>query len=123
MKRTFILALALIISIITFAQNNNRTRLKGLNFGVGIPIECYDLKAAGTTLHIGGDFAYPVSDKFAMGFYISGGGGFLGSFKPYNEYDKYYPVIKLSAGLLMEFGDLTIDYHGIFSWTRRDSNP
>ena len=41
-----------------------------------------------------------------MGFYISGGGGFLGTFKPYNEYDKYYAVIKVSAGLLMEFGDL-----------------
>ena len=106
MKRTFILALALIISIITFAQNSNRTRLKGLNFGVGIPIECYDLKAAGFNFHIGGDFAYPVSDKFAMGFYISGGGGFLGSFKPYNEYDKFYSAIKVSAGLLMEFGEL-----------------
>lgn len=106
MKRIFILALTLIISTITFAQNSERTRLKGFNMGVGIPIECYDLKAAGTTLHLGGDFAYPISDKFAMGFYISGGGGFLGSFKPYNEYDKFYAVIKLSAGLLMEFGDL-----------------
>ena len=106
MKRTFILALALIISILSYAQNSERTRLKGLNFGVGIPIECYDLKAAGTSLHIGGDFAYPISDKFAMGFYISGGGGFLGSFKPYNEYDKFYTAIKVSAGLLMEFGDL-----------------
>ena len=36
----------------------------------------------------------------------SGGGGFLGTFKPYNEYDKYSAVIKLSAGLLMEFGDI-----------------
>lgn len=106
MKRTIILALSLIISTITLAQNSKQAQLKGFNFGVGIPIECFDLKAVGFNFHIGGDFAYPVSDKFAMGFYISGGGGFLGSFKPYNEYDKYYPVIKLSAGLLMEFGDL-----------------
>ena len=91
-----------------FAQNSKSglPGLKGMNFGVGIPIECYDIKAAGFNLHIGGDFTYPISDKFAMGFYISGGGGFLGTFKPYNEYDKYSAVIKLSAGLLMEFGDI-----------------
>ena len=50
MKKTFILTSALIISILSFAQNSERTRLKGFNFGVGIPIECYDLKAAGTSL-------------------------------------------------------------------------
>ena len=108
MKRIFIFTIALICGTVVYAQNTKKDlpRLKGLNFGAGIPIECYDLKAAGLNLHIGGDFAYPVNDKFAMGFYISGGGGFLGSFKPYNEYDKFYTVIKLSAGLLMEFGDL-----------------
>lgn len=108
MKRIFILTIALICGVSVFSQNakTELPRLKGLSFGIGIPVECYDLKAAGTNIHIGGDFAYPVNDKFAMGFYISGGGGFLGSFKPYNEYDKFYSVIKLSAGLLMEFGDL-----------------
>lgn len=108
MKRIIILTIALTCGIMAFAQNSKSglPGLKGMNFGVGIPIECYDIKAAGFNLHIGGDFTYPISDKFAMGFYISGGGGFLGTFKPYNEYDKYSPVIKLSAGLLMEFGDI-----------------
>jgi hypothetical protein len=108
MKKTIILALALICGTMVYAQENKPQlpRLKGFSFGIGIPVECYDLKAAGTTLHIGGDFAYPINEKFAMGFYISGGGGFLGSFKPFNEYDKYYSVIKVSAGLLFEFGDL-----------------
>ncbi|MBR0055158.1 MAG: hypothetical protein IJP65_07640 [Bacteroidales bacterium] len=108
MKKIIILALVIICCTVAFAQNSKSglPGLKGMNVGVGIPVECYDIKAAGFNLHLGGDFTYPISDKFAMGFYISGGGGFLGTFKPYNEYDKFSPVIKLSAGLLMEFGDL-----------------
>lgn len=108
MKKLFIFTLVLLCSGAVFSQNATTEfpRLKGLNIGIGIPVECYDLKAAGTNIHIGGDFAYPVNDKFAMGFYISGGGGFLGTFKPYNEYDKFSSVIKLSAGLLMEIGNL-----------------
>ena len=108
MKKIIILALVIICCTVAFAQNSKSglPGLKGMNGGVGIPVECYDIKAAGFNLHLGGDFTYPISDKFAMGFYISGGGGFLGTFKPYNEYDKFSPVIKLSAGLLMEFGDL-----------------
>lgn len=108
MKKIIILALVIICCTVAFAQNSKSglPGLKGMNVGVGIPVECYDIKAAGFNLHLGGDFTYPISDKFAMGFYICGGGGFLGTFKPYNEYDKFSPVIKLSAGLLMEFGDL-----------------
>lgn len=108
MKKIIILALVIICCTVAFAQNSKSglPGLKGMNVGVGIPVECYDIKAAGFNLHLGGDFTYPISDKFAMGFYISGGGGFLGTFKPYNEYDIFSPVIKLSAGLLMEFGDL-----------------
>lgn len=108
MKKIIILALVIICCTVAFAQNSKSglPGLKGMNVGVGIPVECYDIKAAGFNLHLGGDFTYPISDKFAMGFYISGGGGFLGTFKPYNEYDKFSPVIKLSAGFLMEFGDL-----------------
>lgn len=108
MKKIIILALVIICCTVAFAQNSKSglPGLKGMNVGVGIPVECYDIKAAGFNLHLGGDFTYPISDKFAMGFYISGDGGFLGTFKPYNEYDKFSPVIKLSAGLLMEFGDL-----------------
>lgn len=108
MKKIIILALVIICCTVAFAQNSKSglPGLKGMNVGGGIPVECYDIKAAGFNLHLGGDFTYPISDKFAMGFYISGGGGFLGTFKPYNEYDKFSPVIKLSAGFLMEFGDL-----------------
>ena len=108
MKKIIILALVIICCTVAFAQNSRSglPGLKGMNVGVGIPVECYDIKAAGFNLHLGGDFTYPISDKFAMGFYISGGGGFLGTFKPDNEYDKFSPVIKLSAGLLMELGDL-----------------
>jgi hypothetical protein len=103
MKKIFLFAIALIISAQTFAQHNG---LKGLNVGVGVPFECYDLKAAGADLHIGFDRAYPISDQFALGFYLSGGGGVLGAFHPYNEYDRVYSMIKLSAGLMMEIGDL-----------------
>ena len=104
MKKTIICTLVLIISTMSLVKA--QSGLRGLNVGIGVPVECYDLKAAGMTLHIGGDFAYTVNDKCAVGFYVSGGGGFLGSFKPYNEYDKFYSMLKLSAGLMMELGDL-----------------
>ena len=105
MKKSILIALALVFSAVASAQNEGRV-LKGMSIGVGVPIEFRDLKAAGANLHIGYDCAYPIGDNFALGFYVSGGGGFLGAFKPYNEYDKFYSMFKLSAGLLMEIGDL-----------------
>ena len=74
MKKTIICTLVLIIS--TMSVVKAQSELRGLNVGIGVPVECYDLKAAGMTLHIGGDFAYTVNDKCAVGFYVSGGGGF-----------------------------------------------
>ena len=106
MKKTITLTIALIYSFIAFTQSNWKSGLKGMNVGVGVPIEFRDLKAAGTNLHLGFDCAYPINDKIALGFYISAKGGFLGSFKPYNKYDKFYSVFGFSAGLLVEFGEL-----------------
>lgn len=106
MKRIIALTIVLIYSVITFAQSNGSTGIKGMNIGVGVPIEFRDLKAAGTNIHLGFDCSYPVNDNFALGFYISAKGGFLGSFKPYNKYDKFYSMFGFSAGLLMEFGEL-----------------
>ena len=87
MKKSILIALALVFSAVASAQNEGRV-LKGMSIGVGVPIEFRDLKAAGANLHIGYDCA------------------FLGAFKPYNEYDRFYSMFKLSAGLLMEIGDL-----------------
>ena len=60
MRKTILLAITLIVSVIAFAQEEQDTRvdrdftvLKGLSFGVGIPIECRDLPGAGVTLNIG----------------------------------------------------------------------
>lgn len=83
MKKTIILALALISSVTVFAQRDYTT-LKGLSFGLGIPFEFKDLPGMGATLNIGYDCAYPVSDNFAMGFYLTGGGGFWSEYKKYS---------------------------------------
>lgn len=70
------------------------------------------LKAGGINGHIGFDFACPVNDRFALGFYISGGAGFLREFHPYNafgqfdRYDSKFIDITVAAGLMMEIGDL-----------------
>ena len=104
MKKTIIFIIAFICSTATFAQNESI--LNGMNVGIGVPTEFYDLKAAGTNIHLGYDYAHPVSDKFSIGLYVSAAGGFLGSFHPYNEYDKLYSMFRFSAGLLCEIGDL-----------------
>lgn len=106
MKKTLILLVALLCGVAAFSQDNYRKWLSGMEFGVGLPTEFYDLNAAGVNLHLSYDFARPLSDKFALGFYVSGAGGFLGAFKPYNEYDRFYSDLKVSAGVLVEFGDL-----------------
>ncbi len=105
MKKTIILAFALICSAATFAQRDYTT-LKALSFGVGIPFECRDLPGMGTTLNIGYDCAYPVNNNFAMGFYLTGGGGFWGEYKKYSATDHAHVVFRLTAGLMMMIGDL-----------------
>ena len=70
--------------------------LIGVDLGVGIPI--YDEYAdAGLDFQLGLDFAYPLTNKFALGCYMSAGGGFCLCM------DGLY---KFSAGILMELGDL-----------------
>lgn len=125
MKKTLILLILLTISVVSFGQNDSiavaRPWMSGLNIGFGVPAEFKDLYAAGVNGHVGYDFAYPLSDKFAIGFYTGIGGGFLKETEPYgafneggeygefgedNGYDSFYYMFKFSAGLLMEIGDL-----------------
>ena len=108
MKKHIILALALLCSISIFAQEAERdyNTLKGLSWGIGLPFEMRDLPGAGMTLNIGYDYAYKVKDNFYMGFYLTGGGGFWGEFKKYSDVDHFHPVFRLTAGLMMEFGDI-----------------
>lgn len=108
MKKLIIVALAAICSLSIFAQDKparDYTTLKALSFGVGLPIECRDLPGAGMTFNIGYDCAYPINDKFALGFYLTGGGGFWGEFKKYSNIDHFHPVFRLTAGLMMQIGD------------------
>ena len=108
MRKSIILVIALMVSAMTFAQKAERdyTTLKGLSFGVGLPIEMRDLPGMGMTLNIGYDCAYPVNDQLAVGFYLTGGGGFWGEFKKYSNVDHCHAVFRLTAGLQMTFGDL-----------------
>lgn len=101
--------------------------LLGLNLGVGALMGICSMdylngyetikKGIGADFQLGFDFAYPIKDNFALGFYISAGAGFAEIYSwnnyvlyNYNEYYRsfYYRsfVYKLSTGLLMEFGDL-----------------
>lgn len=107
MRKSIILVIALMVSAMTFAQSAERdyNTLKGLSFGVGLPIEMRDLPGAGATLNIGYDCAYRVKDNFYMGFYLTGGGGFWGEFKQYSTVDHFHPVFRLTAGLMMKIGD------------------
>lgn len=108
MKKSIIIAVTLLISAMTFAQQTERdyTVLKGLSWGVGLPFEMRDLPGAGLTVNIGYDCAYPINDKFALGFYLTGGGGFWGEFKKYSNVDHSHVVFRLTAGLQMAFGDI-----------------
>lgn len=115
-KISIILLLASVCSIAVMAQDStsvkrDRRWIKGLSFGVGVPLEVVDLKAGGVNGHIGFDFAKPINDKFAMGMYISGGAGFLREFDPYlygkfDKYDNHFIDVTVSAGIMMEIGDL-----------------
>ncbi|MBQ9522918.1 MAG: hypothetical protein IJR74_03775 [Paludibacteraceae bacterium] len=117
MKKILILTALLCTWTVTVkAQDSlqvSRPWLQGLNGGLGIPFEVKDLEAGGVAAHIGFDWAYPISDDIALGFYLSAGGGFLRTFHPYDawgrydEYDSNYSLLHFSAGFMMEFGDLT----------------
>ena len=105
MKKSFILVIALIVSTITFAQERDYNSLNGLSFGVGLPIECRDLPGMGLSVNVGYDYAYPVSDNLALGFYLTGGGGFWGEFQKYSQVDNQHVCFRLVAGLMMQIGD------------------
>ena len=106
MRKSIILVMALMVSVMTFAERDYKT-LKGLSWGVGIPIEMRDLPGMGLTANIGYDCAYPVNDQFALGFYLTGGGGFWGEFVKYSDEDHFHVTFLMTAGLMMQIGDLT----------------
>lgn len=106
MRKSIILVIALTVSAMAFAQERDYTTLKGLSFGIGLPIECRDLPGMGATLNIGYDCAYPINDRFALGFYLTGGGGFWGEFKRYSTVDHTHAVFRLTAGVMMQIGEL-----------------
>ena len=105
MKKLMIVALVAISSISIFAQERDYNTLKGLSFGIGLPIEMRDLPGLGATFNIGYDCAYPINDRFALGFYLTGAGGFWGEFKKYSDVDHTHVVFRLTAGLMMQIGD------------------
>jgi hypothetical protein len=88
-------------------KEHDYTTLKGLSWGAGFPIEYRDLPGMGTSANIGYDCAYKVNDRFAMGFYLTLGGGYWSEFKKYSEFDHYHITFRLNAGLMMQIGDLT----------------
>ena len=104
MKKSIIIAVALLISAMAFAERDYNT-LKGLSFGVGLPVEMRDLPGMGLTANIGYDCAYPINDKLAMGFYLTGGGGFWGEFKKYSAEDHMHVAFRLTAGLMFKIED------------------
>ena len=107
------LVLALLVLLPSFfqfssfisAQERDFTTIKGLTFGIGLPFECCDLPGAGLTANIGYDATWRLNDNLALGFYLTGGGGFWGEFKKYSDTDHFHAVFRLTAGLLMQIGD------------------
>lgn len=93
-------------------EKSDRPLLIGMDMGFGVPIEFGNYTGAGLDIQLGFDFAYPISDKFAMGFYTSVGAGFLGGEYYYygywgDGYRSYFDAyFKFSTGLLMEMGAL-----------------
>ena len=107
-KKLVLVVILLTMGTLSFAQYDARdyTTLKGLSFGVGVPFECRDLPGVGASLNLSYDCAYPINDHFALGFYLTGGGGFWGEYKQYSSVDDQHLVFRLTAGLMMQIGDL-----------------
>lgn len=82
--------------------------LIGGELGLGIPMEFGSGAGAGMDFQAGFDFAYPLNDNFAIGFYTSLGGGFTGGdYYGYGSGGAYFGgAFKWTIGLLMEMGDL-----------------
>lgn len=110
MRRQIATVIVLMLSISTFAQSKaerDYTTLKGLSLGIGVPFECRDLPGAGLTLNIGYDKTYPINNHFAMGFYLTGGGGFWGEYKKDGADDHLHSAFRLTGGLMMQIGNLS----------------
>ena len=105
-RKLIMIFIMLIFSVPAFAQSHDLPKLRGMNGGLGIPFEIQDLEAAGLNVNLSFDYAQPISDNFALGFYIGLGGGFMGAIHPYSKYDRFYYPFKFSAGVLMEVGEL-----------------
>ena len=108
MKRPVIASLLIICSLCAVAQKSERdySTLKSLSWGIGMPVECVDLPGAGVTLRVGYDCAYPINDRFAMGFYLSGGGGLWSEFRRVYDEDNEHIMFRLTVGVMMAVGDL-----------------
>lgn len=108
-KKLVLVVILLAMNTLAFAQSSitkDYTTLKSMSFGIGVPFECRDLPGMGASLNLGYDCAYPISDHFALGFYLTGGGGFWGEYKQYSSVDNQHIVFRLTAGLMMQMGDL-----------------
>lgn len=109
MRKAMILAMTMIVSVIALAQEDQPVRdytvLKGLSFGVGVPIECLDLPGAGVTANIGYDRTWRVNENFGLGLFLTAGGGLWSEFKRYSDVDNEHVVFRLAAGLMMQIGD------------------
>lgn len=106
MKKLIILAFALIVSAMSFAQERDYTVMKGLSFGIGLPVECRDLPGMGLSANIGYDATWHVNGRIAMGLYLTAGAGFWGEFLKYASVDNCHMNFRLAAGLLMQIEDL-----------------
>ena len=116
MKKAVIIAVFLLFCIAIPAQaaenesaaesQRDYTWLIGFDGGLGMPMEFYDLEAVGMDGHLSFDFAYPVRDNLAVGFYFTFAVGFLSRVHPYSPYDQFFTPFKINAGLMMEIGDL-----------------
>ena len=72
----------------------------GLNFGPGIPLAFGSDFCMGVNLKLGVDFAFPISNNFAVGAYTSFGGGII------TPFDGVSGMGHFNVGALMLFGDM-----------------
>lgn len=110
MKRKIVIAITLMMSVVVCAQNKAErdfSTLKGISLGLGVPFECRDLPGAGVTLNLGFDRTYRMNDRWALGFYLTGGGGFWGEYKKFSDNDRLHVAFRLAAGVMMQVGELS----------------
>lgn len=97
-------------------HKTGRKAFVGLNLTVGVPMTMYygwgtyiDDFGAGISPKIGVDFAWPLSDKFAIGFYMNGGSNYAWNDQYYNSrwhFSMFSFGFDVKIGLLMLAGDI-----------------